>query len=69
MWTDLKADLCEVPISDLLALDRDGLIAAILQYNDECFFDFGLEYLKTLSDRKLRRILFAVRRHYRNKGY
>ena len=69
MWTDLAADPCDVPIGDLLILDREGLIAAILQYNDECFFDFSLEYLKTLSDGKLRRTLFAVRRHYRNKGY
>ena len=69
MWTDLEKDLGDMPISDLLVLDREGLIAAILQYNDECFFDFSGEYLKTLSDRQLRRTLFTVRRHYRNKGY
>ena len=56
-------------INDILMLDKDDLIEQIQAYNDHCFFEFEHTYLEGLSERRLRRLLLAARRHYRNKGY
>ena len=59
----------ELMINDILMLDREGLVEQILAYNPHCFFEFERHYLEGLSEMKLRRLLLAARRHYRNKGY
>ena len=59
----------ELMINDILMLDRDGLVEQILAYNTHCFFRFERDFLEELSETRLRRLLLAARRHYRNKGY
>jgi len=59
----------ELMINDILMLDKEGLVEQIQAYNAHCFFRFRRDYLEELSETKLRRLLLAARRHYRNKGY
>ena len=70
MWTDLdELEPAGPTVSAILSFEREKLVAEILRLNDASFFEFSDAYLRTLGDRQLRRVLFAVRRHHRNRDY
>ena len=59
----------ELTFQDVLVMDHLTLERQLLEFNRHGSFTIPVELARSLTTRKLRRLVLLVRRHYQSKGY
>jgi hypothetical protein len=67
--TVLTLHPAHLTLNEMTCMERDSLIKQLLVFNDHCAFRFARSRLISLTNKELRGLLYAARRHYHGKGY